>query len=166
MSGGVQLTGLDQISSRTQLGRSPLRRPKTVPIVASFLFLASGIASVVGIGLLFPGPLLDSLWKLNPEGAVFFHSIGRISGLFLLALGVATFAAGRGMLHAQRWAWWFAVGLFSIDACGDIVSYFLIRDPLRTVSGAVISSTFLYFVCRAGMRNYFIRHALTPNHKP
>jgi hypothetical protein len=151
---------------KTQRGRPPLPRPKTVLIVASFLFLAGGIASVVGIGLLFPGPLPDRLWQLNPEGAVFFRSIGPISGVFLLALAVGTFSAARGLLHGQRWAWWFAAGLFSIDLCGDIVSYFFIHDPLRTVSGAIISSTFLYFVCRAGMRNYFLRYALTPNHKP
>jgi hypothetical protein len=170
MIGGIPVTSPDRSSAgppllrspfpRPSLSRPPLSRPKTVPIVASFLFLASGIASVVGTGLLIPNPLLDRLWKLNPEGALFFHSVGPISGVFLLALAVASFSAARGLLQGHCWAWWFAVGLFSIDLCGDIVSYFLIHDPLRTISGAMISSTFLFFLCRAGVRDYFFRQVL------
>jgi hypothetical protein len=150
------LIRLDQSSSR----------PKAVPIVASFLFFASLIASVVGVSLLFPNRLLDRLWKLNPEGAVLFHSIGPLSGIFLLALAVATFASARGLLAGRRWAWWFGVGLFSIDACGNIIGYLLVHDALRSITGAIISSTFLYLLCRHPTRCYFLRQALTPNHKP
>jgi hypothetical protein len=130
-------------------------QPKTVLVIASFLFFASLIASVVGVSLLFPNRLLDRLWKLNPEGAVLFHSIGRISGVFLIALAVAILAAARDLLRGRRWAWWFGVGLFGIDACGNIVSYFVIHDALRSGTGAIISSTFLYFLCRDAVRRYF-----------
>ncbi|HXA84160.1 MAG TPA: hypothetical protein VNZ47_03730, partial [Candidatus Dormibacteraeota bacterium] len=77
-------------------------RPKTVLVIASFLFFASFIASVVGVSLLFPNRLLDRLWKLNPEGAVLFHSIGPISGVFLIALAVAILAAARNLLRGRR----------------------------------------------------------------
>jgi hypothetical protein len=80
-------------------------RPKTVPIVAAFLFAAAGIAVVVGTSLLFPNPLLDWLWKLNPAGAPAFHAFGRLPGLLLLALGVATFTAAQGLLRRKAWAW-------------------------------------------------------------
>jgi hypothetical protein len=141
-------------------------RPKTVVIVATFLFAATIIAFVIGESLLFPNALLDYMWRFNPEGAALFHSLGRVSGVFLLALGVGTFFAARGLLRARRWAWWFAVSLFAIDATGNIVSYFLIHDALRSTSGALISGTFLFFLCRYSVRGYFLRQALTPNHKP
>lgn len=141
-------------------------RPGTVPVVAAFLFFATVIASVVGVSLLFPNRLLDRLWKLNPEGAVLFHSIGPISGVFLLALAVGTLAAARGLLAGRRWAWWFSVALFAIDAAGNIVSFFLIHDALRTATGALISSAFLIALCRPTVRRYFLRQELTPNHKP
>src|SRR5579859_1646711 len=105
-------------------------RPKTIPIVAAFLFVATAIASIAGVSLLFPNRLLHLLWKLNPEGAVLFHSIGPVSGVSLLALAAGTFAAARGLLAGRRWAWWFSVALFAIDACGNVVSYFLIHDAL------------------------------------
>src|ERR1700681_1013390 len=108
-------------------------RPRTVVIVAAFLFAATVIAVVVGFSLFFPNRLLDRLWTLTPAGAVFFHSIGRISGVFLLALGAATFASARGLLRGRTWAWRFALALFAVDACGDIVTYFLIHDPFKTI---------------------------------
>ena len=141
-------------------------RPRTVPIVATFLFGATVIATVVGVSLLFPNRLLDYLWKLNPEGAALFHSIGPISGVFLLVLGVGTWAAARGLLKRQLWAWWFSVLLFTINASGDIVSYFLIHDALRTATGAFVSAAFLVALCRPAVRSYFLRHELSPNHRP
>ena len=141
-------------------------RPKPIVVIATFLFAATIVAFVVGESLLFPNTLLDSLWKFNPEGAALFHSIGRLSGVFLLALGVGTFFAALGLLRGQRWAWWFGVVLFTTDACGNIVSYFLAHDALRSLTGASISATFLVVLCRDSVRGYFLRQALTPNHKP
>jgi hypothetical protein len=141
-------------------------RPLPVTIVAIFLFLATAIAAVVGISLLFPNPLLDHLWELNRQGAALFHSIGRVSGLFLLVLGCGTLAAGFGMLRGRRWAWWFASILFAIDGLGDVVSYFIIHDALRAVTGIIVSSVFLYLLYRRNVRDYFFRIALIPNHNP
>jgi hypothetical protein len=149
--------------SETQAVR---HRPATIPIVAAFLFFATIIAFVVGVSLLFPNRLLDRLWKLNPEGAILFHSIGPVSGVFLLALAMGTLAAARGLLAGRRWAWRFSVALFAIDALGNIVSFFLIHDALRALTGAIISSTFLIALCGRAARRYFLRQELTPNHKP
>ncbi|HSK46284.1 MAG TPA: hypothetical protein VLA83_20610 [Candidatus Binatia bacterium] len=140
-------------------------RPKTIAVVAGFLFAATIVALITGESLLFPNTLLDSLWKFNPEGAALFHSIGRVSGVFLLALGVGTFLAAVGLLRGRRWAWWFGVLLFGIDACGNIVSYFVIHDALRSGTGTIISATFLFFLCRYPVRSYFLCQTLTPNHK-
>jgi hypothetical protein len=141
-------------------------RPKTIVFIAIFLFAATIIAFIVGESLLFPNSLLDYMWRFNPEGATVFHSIGRASGLFLLALGVGTLFAALGLLRGRRSAWWFAVFLFAIDVSGNIVSYFLTHNALRSATGAIISATFLLLLCRQSTRDYFLRQALTPNHKP
>lgn len=132
-------------------------RPGTVLVVAAFLFFATVIASVVGISLLFPNRLLDWLWKLNPDGALFFHAIGPVSGVLLLMLAVGTLAAARGLLAGHRWAWWFSVALFAIDAAGNIISFFLIHDALRSAAGAIISSAFLIALSRPTVRRYLLR---------
>jgi len=141
-------------------------RPGTILVVSAFLFFATVIAFVVGVSLLFPNRLLDRLWKLNPEGAVLFHSIGPVSGVLLLVLALGPLAAARGLLAGQRWAWRFSMALFAIDAAGNIVSFFLIHDALRTAAGTIISSAFLMALCRPAVRRYFLRQELTPNHKP
>jgi hypothetical protein len=138
-------------------------RPKAIVVIAIFLLAATIVALIVGESLLFPNTLLDKLWKFNRG---LFHSIGRLSGMFLLALGVGTFFAALGLLRRQQWAWCFGVVPFAIDACGNIVSYFLTHDALRSLTGAIVSATFLFFLCRDSVRGYFLRHALTPNHKP
>src|SRR5258708_38080210 len=107
------------------------QRPRAVPIVAAFLFAATVIAAIVGISLLFPNRLMDRLWELNKPGAALFRSIGRISGVFLLALGVATAAAARCLIRRQQWAWWFAVALVVIAGSGEVVSFFVTVDWLR-----------------------------------
>ncbi len=141
-------------------------RPLAVLVVAVFLFAGTGIAFVVGVSLLFPNRLLDPLWQLNPAGAALFRSIGRMSGVFLLAVGISILCAALGLLHRRQWAWWFAVALFTVEACGNLASYFLIHDGLRAVSGAMIASFFLYFLSRRDVRDYFARQALIPNHNP
>ena len=130
-------------------------RPKTIVVIATFLFLATVVALITGESLLFPNALLDKLWKFNPEGATLFHSIGRASGVFLLALGFGTFFAALGLLRGRQWAWWFGVVLFAIDACGNIVSYFLTHDAVRSLTGAIISSAFLFFLCQHTVRITF-----------
>ncbi|HEY2236218.1 MAG TPA: hypothetical protein VGK01_22290 [Candidatus Angelobacter sp.] len=70
-------------------------RPGTIPVIATFLFAATTIAFITGESLLFPNALLDRMWKFNPQGAALVHSIGRVSGVFLLGLGVGTFFAAR-----------------------------------------------------------------------
>jgi hypothetical protein len=70
-------------------------------IISIFLFAATIVALITGESLVFPNTLLDNLWKFNPAGAALFHSIGRISGVFLLALGVATFFAELGLLRGR-----------------------------------------------------------------
>jgi lysylphosphatidylglycerol synthetase-like protein (DUF2156 family) len=131
------------------------QRPKTVPIVAAFLFAAAAIAAVVGCSLLFPGTLLDRLWDLNKPGAAAFHVLGRISAILVLLLGAATSAAALGLLRGRNWAWWFAMVLFAVDACGDVVSFAARGDWVRSASGVAISSAFLYSLIRPPVRRYF-----------
>jgi uncharacterized membrane protein (DUF2068 family) len=107
--------------------------------------------------LLFPGTLLDRLWEINKPGAAAFRAWGRISGLLLLLLGAATFAAAIGLLRRKKWAWWFAVVLFAIDGSGDVASFVANGGWLRSASGMVISSAFLYSLTRYPVRGYFER---------
>ena len=133
------------------------RRPMGVTVVAGFLFFATAVAWLVGFVLLFPGSALDWIWRLNPAGEAAFRAVGPLSGVFLLALGIATAAAGAGMLRGRRWAWWFAVALFAVNGCGDVASVFITRDWMRSSIGVAAAVTFLYMLLRPPARAYFQR---------
>jgi hypothetical protein len=112
------------------------------------------IAFVVGASLLFPNPLLDQMWELNKPAAASFRAMGRISGVPLLLLGVGAFNAGIGLLRRRGWAWWFAVVLFTVNGAGDLVSFIVTGDWLRSASGVVVAGAFLWCLLTRPVRAY------------
>jgi hypothetical protein len=131
------------------------QRPKTVLIVAAFLFAATAIAVAAGVSLLFPNPLLDRLWTLNQPGEATFRSLGRVSGLPLLVIGAGTCAAAVGLVQGKKWAWWLAVVLFTINGCTNVVGLIVAGSWVRSGSGVVICAVFLYSLSRSRVRAYF-----------
>ena len=123
-------------------------RPKALIVVAGFLFAATAIAVAVGLALLFPGGFLEWLGQFNPRAIDGFRAWNRLSGALLIALGAATAITACGLLKSRKWAWWLAVALFAINGGGDVVSYFITRDALRSVSGVFICAAFLYALIR------------------
>jgi hypothetical protein len=129
-------------------------RPGTIPIVAAFLLLATAIAGVAGASLLVPNPLTNRLWELNPAAAG-LRELGSVLGIFLLGLGTGTAAAAIGLLQRKKWAWWFAVTLFAVNGCGDVVSLYVTGDPVRGAAGVAVAAAFLYYLTRPSVRSYF-----------
>ena len=78
-----------------------------------------------------------------------FEWMGRWAGVLLLMLAVGTASAGRGLLRGKKWAWWFSVVLFTVDGCGDLVSFFFTKDALRSGLGLLICTVFLVVLFNA-----------------
>ena len=130
-------------------------RPRAVAVVAGFLFAATAIAAVVGAVLLFPGSRLDWIWELNPQAEASFRAIGRVSGALLWLLAAGCFAGAIGLLRGRRWAWWFAVALFTFNAGGDIVGLMATGDVPRSALGAAVSGGFLLALSQREVRRHF-----------
>jgi hypothetical protein len=131
------------------------RRPRTVTIVAIFLFCAAAMALVTGMSLLFPGPLWDRMWDLNRPGHLAFERAGKLAGVPLLALGIVTGSAGRGLIMRSKWAWWTALALFAVNGMGDVATLLLTRDLLRAGVGALIAGAFLFCLTQRKVKAYF-----------
>ena len=131
------------------------RRPGTVAFVAIFLFCAAAIALITGISLLFPNPFWGRFWDLNRPAYLAFEKVGRLAGVPLVALGIVTGSAGRGLIKRQKWAWWTAIALFVINGLGDVVTLFLTRDLVKAAAGVVIAGAFLFCLTRPRLRAFF-----------
>ena len=126
-----------------RLGMEPRPGARAIAVIAAFLFAATAVAVVVGSALLFPGEFLDRLSELNKPAMVVFRSWGRAPGVLLLGVGASTLIVGVGLLRRRKWAWWLAIGLFAINGCGDLVSFIVVRDAVRSASGILICSVFV-----------------------
>ncbi len=126
-----------------------------VTIIAGLLFAATAIAVVVGFALLVPNRLLEWLAQFNRPGMRAFVIMGRWAGVLLLGLAAATLAAAIGLLRGKKWAWWIAVALFVINGTGDVVSFIITRDVVRSASGVAICAAFLYGLSAKRVSRYF-----------
>jgi hypothetical protein len=134
---------------------SEKHRPRTVIVLAGFLFLATPVALVTGTSLLFPGPWWNRMWELNPPAYAAFSRLSTASGIMLLALSVVTALTGTGLLLGKRWAWWIAVSIFTLDGLGDAFTLFVKRDAARGGSGLLIALVFLFCLFRPAVQRYF-----------
>lgn len=132
-----------------------VRRPRTVAVVATFLFFSAAFALVTAVSLLFPDPLWNRMWDLNRPAYMAFETLGKIPGVLLLALGITAGLAGAGLLRRKKWAWWIALAIFTISGLRDVVTLVLARDLVRGGSGVLIAGAFLFFLTRPRVKRYF-----------
>jgi hypothetical protein len=130
-------------------------RPKPVVVVSIFLFAAAAISILVGTALLLRGPLLERFSQLNEPGMAVFQRLDGWAVVLMFALGAGTCWAAVGLLRRRKWAWWFAVVLFTMNACGDLASFFVTRDAVRSISGVLISAAFLLVLSRRDVQLFF-----------
>ena len=130
------------------------KRPTAVTAVAVILFAAAVMALVVGGSLIFPNPLLNRMWGLNPSAEQAFRSVQTMAGMLLFVLGIATLATGFGLLRGRIWAWWFGVILFSVNAFSNLLSFVVAHAFLRSVFGLAVASLFLFIMTRPSFRSY------------
>src|SRR5215475_8664744 len=79
-----------------------------------FAFGATMCALTVSL-LLFPGSVLDWLWRLNPDARVAFQSLGCWSLVLMGTVGTACLFAAIGLWHAKPWATWLALIILSVN---------------------------------------------------
>src|ERR1700752_1355124 len=102
--------------------------------------------------LVFPGTSVDSLWRLNPEAHLAFHSLGRWSILLMLGVGTACAFAAIGLWNDAIWGTRLAIGILCANVVGDLVNV-VARSDYRALIGLPIGGLMIFYLVRTQTRD-------------
>lgn len=130
------------------------RAPVGVIVIGIVMFVAAGLAVWVGYTLIFHDDVFLTLVVMKRPELMVMVENGKTFGPLFLALAVAVVYGAIGFLRGRRWAWWFAVVLFAVNGCGDIVGFFQNHDALRSGGGIAVVTAFLVVLSSNGVQSY------------
>jgi hypothetical protein len=124
--------------------------------MGAFLLFGATMATLAGVTLLFPGTILDPMWKLNPVAGEQLHQLGPAVAIAFLALGAVMVVTTIGWMKRRFWAWALAVVIIASQVVGDLGN--AIRGQyLQGAVGAVIGGALLIYLLQPKVRTAFPR---------
>jgi len=113
------------------------------------------MAAYAAATLLKPGTVLDRLWVLNKPGHAQLASLGKGVALGFV-LSALLCAAAVGWFRRRYWGWILGTTVIAINAAGDLINVAR-GEWLKGAVGVAITGLLLFYMTRAGVRNYFQR---------
>ena len=137
------------------MSRSAWRgRPGGVTALAIFFATGAAVSLVTTVALLFPGGVLEPIWRLNPRARAGFAAVGAWAPVLLAAVGIACAAAARGLWSGRRWGRRLAIALLALNLVGDVANGILGTEP-RALVGVPIAALLLLFLATSRVRAFF-----------
>jgi len=131
-------------------------RPAGFLAIGVFFVFGATMAGYAAVTLLKPGTFLDALWALNRRGHSGLVSLGRGAVLLFAVLCVLLGLAAVGWFRRKYWGWILGVAIIALNATGDLINA-VMGEELKGAVGVAIAGLLLFYMTRAGMRNYFRR---------
>jgi hypothetical protein len=127
--------------------------PIGMKLLALFFAFGTCMCALTIVLLIFPGTMLDSLWRLNPEAHAAFQSLGWLSILLMATVGTACGLAAIGLARNTTWGCWLGILVLTVNLVGDLTNA-LLRHDLRTLIGVPIAGAMMVYLYRcAGTRS-------------
>jgi hypothetical protein len=127
-------------------------RPGGVTVLAVFFAAGAAISLVTIVALLFPGGVLEPIWRLRPRARTGFATLGAWAPALLAVVGLACAAAARGLWAGRRWGRRLAIALLAVNLVGDGANVFLGTEP-RALVGIPIVALLLLFLATGRVRS-------------
>jgi hypothetical protein len=135
-----------------------MARPFGVTIIAILLIISGIVMIITGAGAVAIAPFLPPLGQTEDMmiGAISGALLGVtaiISGIILLALGIAALFIAYGLIKGRGWAWTAAVVLSIIVIIMSVVS--IVTGNIGSIISLAINGVILYYLYRPHVKAYF-----------
>lgn len=119
-------------------------------LLAIFFGFGATACAITILALLFPGGLLEPIWRLNPEAHIGFQQIGVPWSIALMTVvGIACGFAAFGLAKRQAWGRHLAMVILTVNLIGDSLNAILRHDP-RTLVGLPIGGAMILYLWKGG----------------
>ena len=130
-------------------------RPLRITLLI-ILFAIGTIASLLSAAsLIFPGSFLEPIWRINPQAHEGFRRIGYWAIVLMSTVCAACLFASIGLWRRQKWGYWLAVAMLSLNLAGDVANV-IVGSELRAIVGIPIALFVLAYLIRPQIRKLFI----------
>lgn len=129
-------------------------RPRRISALSLFFGFGAAISFLCVIALLFPGGLLEPMWRLNPRAHSAFVSMGPWAIALLVPLSAACGITGAGLWYLKSWGYYLAIVLLLCNLIGDLYNTISGTEP-RAAIGIPVVITILFFITRPAIRSIF-----------
>ena len=125
--------------------------PVGVKLLIVFFCFGAAMCLLTIAGLLFPGSLMEPMWRLNPAARAGLEKMGNFSFLLMAVVGFACGLTALGLARRASWARHLAIGVLCVNLVGDLANA-LLRHDLRTLIGLPIAGILIVYLCGKTVR--------------
>jgi hypothetical protein len=119
--------------------------PVLLRLLTLFFVFGAVMASLTVVMLLFPGSILEPLWRLNPRAHEGFATMGAWAVVLMLVVATACASAASGLWRRARWGYISAIVILSINLLGDTMNAVITHD-WRTLIGLPIGGAMILYL--------------------
>jgi hypothetical protein len=130
------------------------RRPWSITGLAVFFGAGALISAISCAALLFPGGVLEPMWRLNPRAHEAFGRMGSVRILLLVTVGITCAFSAVGFWNGREWGYRLGVALLVVNLVGDITNAALGVEP-RAIWGVPVVLSILAYLGTSRGRAYF-----------
>jgi hypothetical protein len=123
--------------------------------LSAFFALGVVISATCLIALLFPGGILEPMWRLNPRAREQFQVMGIWGPVLMAVVSSACAAASVGLWRGRRFGYLLGITLLTVSLLGDLANALFGLEP-RAWVGVPVSAALLVLLTSRSSRAFFI----------
>ena len=103
---------------------------------------------VAGLALLFPGGILEPMWRLNPRAREGLSGLGTWGAVLMFGVSAACAMSAVGLWRRAEWGRRLAIAVLVVQLLGDAASALSGREP-RAAIGIPIAIMLIVYLASA-----------------